>query len=44
MDLASHLDKLRRVGYSGWVGLEYLPLRGSTKSFDWLAFHERGAQ
>lgn len=44
MDLAGHLDELRRVGYSGWVGLEYVPTGASADSFYWLPPDERGAK
>ncbi len=34
LDLAGYLDLLPRVGYDGWVGLEYLP--GTGDPFGWL--------
>jgi hydroxypyruvate isomerase len=30
-----HLEALARVGYTGWVGLEYVP--SSKRAFDWLS-------
>ncbi|MFE2750124.1 TIM barrel protein [Streptomyces scopuliridis] len=38
LPLADLLGRLRKAGYSGWVGLEYKPGdRPSADSFDWLA-------
>ncbi|GAA3873965.1 TIM barrel protein [Streptomyces lacrimifluminis] len=37
LPLADHLDRLRKAGYEGWVGLEYRPGdRPSAEAFDWL--------
>ncbi|WP_369030360.1 MULTISPECIES: TIM barrel protein [Streptomyces] len=37
LPLADHLDRLRKAGYAGWVGLEYKPGdRPSAEAFDWL--------
>ncbi|WP_327698502.1 TIM barrel protein [Streptomyces sp. NBC_00459] len=37
LPLADHLDRLRKAGYEGWVGLEYKPGdRPSAEAFDWL--------
>ncbi|WP_246480114.1 hydroxypyruvate isomerase [Motiliproteus sediminis] len=32
-NLLNHLD---RLGYTGWIGLEYLPLQASAASFGWM--------
>jgi hydroxypyruvate isomerase len=32
-----HLDALTRAGYTGLVGLEYVPSTSSDRAFDWLA-------
>jgi hydroxypyruvate isomerase len=32
-----HFEALARVGYTGWVGLEYMPSTSSERAFDWLA-------
>ncbi|WP_411113123.1 TIM barrel protein [Streptomyces sp. 029-5] len=38
LPLGDLLGRLRKAGYSGWVGLEYKPGdRPSAESFDWLA-------
>ncbi|MFE4533444.1 TIM barrel protein [Streptomyces scopuliridis] len=38
LPLEDLLGRLRKAGYTGWVGLEYKPGdRPSTESFDWLA-------
>lgn len=37
LPLADLLDRLRKAGYDGWVGLEYKPGdRPSAEAFDWL--------
>jgi hydroxypyruvate isomerase len=41
LDLDRHLVELERVGYRGWVGLEYLPSGASADSFDWLPRERR---
>ncbi|MGW0710089.1 TIM barrel protein [Streptomyces sp. NPDC002643] len=38
LPLADLLDRLRKAGYEGWVGLEYKPGdRPSSEAFDWLS-------
>ncbi|UIX29884.1 TIM barrel protein [Streptomyces sp. GQFP] len=42
LPLADHLDRLRKAGYTGWVGLEYKPGdRPSAEAFDWLPYEAR---
>lgn len=42
LPLADHLDRLRKAGYAGWVGLEYKPGdRPSAEAFDWLPYEAR---
>ena len=42
LPLADHLDRLRKAGYAGWVGLEYKPGdRPSAEAFDWLPHEAR---
>ena len=36
LDLAGCLGALEEVGYTGWIGLEYVPLGPSAESFGWL--------
>lgn len=36
LDLDGYLAKLEQAGYSGWVGLEYVPSGPSADSFEWL--------
>ncbi len=36
LDLAGHLDTLRRHGYDGWVSLEYKPTTTTEESLAWL--------
>ncbi len=43
LDLDRYLARLERVGYTGWVGLEYKPLGPSADSFAWLPRERRGA-
>jgi hydroxypyruvate isomerase len=42
LDLDRYLDALAATGYRGWVGLEYVPSRGSADSFAWLPRERRG--
>jgi hydroxypyruvate isomerase len=42
LDLDRYLDALAAAGYRGWVGLEYVPSRGSADSFTWLPRERRG--
>jgi hydroxypyruvate isomerase len=45
LDLAGLLDRLKKAGYDGWVGLEYKPgADGSAASFDWLPREQRAAK
>ncbi|MCX5203320.1 TIM barrel protein [Streptomyces sp. NBC_00237] len=44
LDLGALLDRLKKAGYEGWVGLEYKPGdRPSAESFDWLDRSARAA-
>ncbi|BCK67609.1 putative hydroxypyruvate isomerase [Streptomyces libani subsp. rufus] len=44
LDLAGLLDRLRKAGYDGWVGLEYKPGDGpSAEAFGWLPPDRRAA-
>jgi hydroxypyruvate isomerase len=43
LDLDRYLGALAAAGYRGWVGLEYVPSRGSADSFAWLPRERRGA-
>lgn len=36
LPLDDHLAHLERLGYGGWVGLEYKPATTTAASFDWL--------
>jgi hydroxypyruvate isomerase len=36
-----HLSTLTAAGYSGWVGLEYVPSTDSDHAFDWLRKEEK---
>src|SRR5215207_235883 len=42
LELDRHLGALAADGYAGWVGLEYVPSRGSADSFAWLPRERRG--
>jgi len=42
LDLDRYLNALAAAGYRGWVGLEYVPSRGSADSFAWLPRERRG--
>ena len=42
LDLDRYLSLLAAAGYGGWVGLEYVPSRGSADSFAWLPRERRG--
>lgn len=45
LPLQDLLDRLRKAGYEGWVGLEYKPgNRPSAESFDWLPAEARAAR
>ncbi|MFY4717145.1 TIM barrel protein [Streptomyces sp. LaBMicrA B280] len=45
LPLAELLDRLRKAGYEGWVGLEYKPGdRPSAEAFDWLPREARPAR
>ncbi|WP_405824003.1 TIM barrel protein [Streptomyces sp. NBC_00838] len=45
LPLQDLLDRLRKAGYEGWVGLEYKPGdRPSAESFDWLPAEARAAR
>ncbi|OIK25153.1 TIM barrel protein [Streptomyces malaysiense] len=45
LPLAESLDRLRKAGYEGWVGLEYKPGdRPSAEAFDWLPREARPAR
>ena len=39
----AHIAALERAGYSGVIGLEYVPSTSSDRAFDWLPHAERGA-
>jgi hydroxypyruvate isomerase len=41
--LDRHLAALDAAGYSGWVGLEYLPSTQSSAAFDWLPVERRAS-
>ena len=41
IDLDRHLVALAAAGYSGWVGLEYVPTGSSESSFGWLSPERR---
>jgi hydroxypyruvate isomerase len=41
LDLGRYLGALAAAGYRGWVGLEYVPSRGSAESFAWLPRERR---
>ncbi|MGW8975282.1 TIM barrel protein [Streptomyces platensis] len=44
LDLGGLLDRLRKAGYDGWVGLEYKPGDGpSSEAFGWLPADRRAA-
>ncbi|MDJ0462590.1 TIM barrel protein [Streptomyces sp. H27-C3] len=44
LDLADLLDRLKKAGYDGWVGLEYKPGdRPSASAFEWLPAPLRAA-
>jgi hydroxypyruvate isomerase len=43
LDLDRYLGALAAGGYRRWVGLEYVPSRGSADSFAWLPRERRGA-
>jgi hydroxypyruvate isomerase len=43
LDLDRYLGALAAGGYRGWVGLEYVPSRGSADSFAWLPRERRGS-
>jgi hydroxypyruvate isomerase len=43
LDLDRHLGALAAAGYRGWVGLEYVPSRGTADSLAWLPRERRGA-
>ena len=36
IDYASLFDLIDRVGYAGWIGCEYNPLRSTDQSFAWI--------
>jgi hydroxypyruvate isomerase len=36
IDLDRHLGALEAAGYSGWIGLEYVPTASTERSFAWL--------
>jgi hydroxypyruvate isomerase len=42
LDLDGHLRKLERAGYSGFVGIEYIPEPDTVTSLDWLPITRRG--
>lgn len=42
-DLEKYLCQLEAVGYSGFVGLEYVPSRTTDESLEWLPRHRRAA-
>lgn len=42
LNLDGHLHRLRQVGYTGWIGLEYIPTGTSADSFNWLPIEARG--
>ncbi|MFF7983142.1 TIM barrel protein [Streptomyces sp. NPDC007901] len=45
LPLEDLLDRLRKAGYDGWVGLEYKPGdRPSADAFDWLPVEQRAAR
>jgi hydroxypyruvate isomerase len=35
------LSELDRLGYSGWVGCEYIPRAGTSMGLDWMRQGER---
>ena len=39
-----HLPALARAGYTGWIGLEYIPSTTSDRAFDWLQNPEEDVQ
>jgi hydroxypyruvate isomerase len=41
LDVDGYLAKLEQAGYSGWVGLEYVPSGPSADSFGWLPRERR---
>ena len=43
LDLDRYLQALEAGGYAGWVGLEYVPSKTTSESFDWVAPDRRGA-
>jgi len=43
IDLDRHLGALEAAGYSGWIGLEYVPTASSESSFGWLPPERRRA-
>jgi hydroxypyruvate isomerase len=43
LDLDRYLGALAAAGYRGWVGLEYVPSRGSADSLAWLPRERRGS-
>jgi hydroxypyruvate isomerase len=44
LDLSALLTRLERVGYDGWVALEYNPTTTTTESLGWLPRERRGAR
>ena len=44
LDLDRHLGALERVGYTGWVGLEYTPSTSTEESLRWLPRERRAAR
>lgn len=41
LDIDAHLAHLERLGYAGWVGLEYKPTTSTTESLEWLPADRR---
>ena len=44
LDLDRYLAGLEKAGYTGWVGLEYIPSGASAESFGWLPAQRRAAR
>ena len=44
LDIDAHLEVLEATGYTGWVGLEYVPAGGTVEGLSWLPRARRGAQ
>lgn len=41
LDIDAHLAHLERLGYAGWVGLEFKPTTSTTESLEWLPADRR---